>query len=65
MNTTRKALDLVDPLLETRHWARIISLGEHVYFEAGPIHDNGFEECATTSGTVQKDGTVTIANWRI
>ena len=65
MNPTAKALELVEPLLETRHWARVISLGEHVYFEAGPIHDNGFEETPTQSGTVQKDGTVTVANWRI
>ena len=65
MNPTAKALELVEPLLETRHWARVISLGEHVYFEAGPIHDNGFEECPTHSGTVMTDGRVVVSQHRI
>lgn len=66
MNTVRIALGKVQPLVDTgNYWARIITFDDMVYFEAGPLHDNGFEECPTYSGSVRLDGTVVESHRRI
>lgn len=66
MNTTRKALELLEPCLATeRYWARVLTMTDHTFFEAGPIHDNGFEECPTYSGVVREDGQIVDSHRRI
>lgn len=69
MNATRKALELLEPYLATkRYWARVMTMpypSDHVYFEAGPIHDDGTEECPTYSGIVREDGQVVDSHRRI
>lgn len=66
MNTVRKALELVEPYLATeRYWSKIITYNHQTYFEAGPLHDNGFEECPTYSGFVREDGTTVESHRRI
>jgi hypothetical protein len=65
MNTTRRTLEILEPLLERRYWARLFTTEDHTFFEAGPIHDNGFEECPTQSGIVYEDGRVIVSERRI
>jgi hypothetical protein len=66
MNTVRKALALVEPYLATqRYWAKVMTMNDQAYFEAGPIHDNGLEECPTYSGIVRENGVVVESHRRI
>jgi hypothetical protein len=65
MNAVRRALEIVDSLLDQRHWARVITFPDRVYFEAGPIYEDGTEECPTRSGVVFPDGRVVEGERRI
>lgn len=65
MNPVRAALQAAEQLLENRHWVRILAYDDHVFFEAGPIHDDGKEECPTYSGTIKADGRISIGHRRI
>lgn len=65
MNPVRKALEIVNPLLDQRYWAKIITFPDRVFWEAGPVYDNGFEECPTRSGVVFADGRVVEGERRI
>lgn len=66
MNTVRKALELVEPFLATeRYWSKIMTYEKHTYFEAGPVYEDGSQDCPVYSGIVRWDGSVFESHRRI
>lgn len=71
MNTTRKALELVEDYVKTgRHWAFIDTYrtpqGNVIsHVSVGPLHDNGYEEAPTHTFVVRADGEVIASHMRI
>lgn len=61
----QKVLEIVEPLLESNHWVRIATFTDRVFFEAGTIHSNGFEEYPSESGIVTASGRVIRGEHRI
>lgn len=64
MNSIRRALQEAEELLDSRHWVRITTIDKGVSFEAGPVHDNGFQESPTYTGIIGNDGRVSIGHRR-
>jgi hypothetical protein len=58
MNPTSIALNLVEPLLITGHWAHLEADDERCYVEVGIVHSNGFHESAIHRFLVHADGHV-------